>query len=105
MSASSWTHCPRCTAAEVAQLALQAARVQEMYGTVPIAEFDKARSELALERGNLVRREKTFREDYEITGAQDGVVRVDYAGTCTECGLQLLFNDVHPLPGFAPASP
>jgi len=43
--------------------------------------------------------ERTFREDYEIYGASDGTVKVDYGGSCTECGLSLSFNHEHEIPG------
>lgn len=33
-----------------------------------------------------------FREDYEIYGAETGVVTVSYSGACCLCGLSLCFE-------------
>jgi hypothetical protein len=40
---------------------------------------------------------KTFREDYEIYGAQDGVVKVSYSGHCSRCGSGLDFKAEYPI--------
>ena len=39
-----------------------------------------------------------FREDYEIYGAETGVVTVSYSGVCRQCGLSLHFEDRKPIP-------
>jgi hypothetical protein len=41
----------------------------------------------------------TFREDYEIYGAEDGTVTVTYSGSCQSCGLSLSFRDDREIPG------
>lgn len=38
-------------------------------------------------------------EDYEITGADTGIVTVGYSGSCTVCKLSLDFTETHPIPG------
>lgn len=96
MGASNYAICMRCVArareAEAAQLALLMAD----YGKIPIAEFDAARAAV-----KPVREQEftTFREDYEIYGASDGTVIVDYYGGCGKCGLKLSFRDEHPIEG------
>jgi hypothetical protein len=68
---------------------------------VPVDEFDKARQSLADDRSQFERRTPTFREDYEIYGAETGTVTVSYSGECTECHLKLSFTEDHPIPGVA----
>jgi hypothetical protein len=41
---------------------------------------------------------RTFREDYEIYGAAEGAVTVDYCGDCHVCGLSLSFEYRKALP-------
>jgi hypothetical protein len=99
MSADKWAYCPRCTQQGQTKLDKRAAAVQASYGKVPVEEFDEARRQHAGAVNVFERRERTFREDYEITGADTGVVTVGYSGSCTRCGLRLDFTDVHPIPG------
>lgn len=76
------------------------ADVQALYGKVPLEQFDRARLTLT----NLASDSKdTFRENYEIYGAQTGVVTVSYSGKCQVCQLSLRFEETHPLPGFGAA--
>jgi len=42
---------------------------------------------------------ESFREDYEIYGADEGTVTVSYSGSCTKCRLSLSFEDDHPIEG------
>lgn len=57
-----------------------------LYGTIPVDEFDIARDSLVEPRSaDFV----TFREDYEFSGADEGVVYADYRGACTSCGLSV----------------
>lgn len=98
MSADNWTKCPRCTERAAAELKKIEDAVDALYGTVPVEEFDAARAMLEKKREKNVNREETFREDYEIFGAEDGVVTVGYRGACTACGLTLSFEENHPIP-------
>jgi hypothetical protein len=83
MSADNWATCPRCLHAAETASANEREAVNAMYGTVPIAEFDRRRAELTDIDPEQYR---TFREDYEIYGAESGTVVVDYRGGCAACG-------------------
>jgi hypothetical protein len=96
MSASNWAVCPRCLARAKAAEARKLAGVMASYGKVPVAEFDAARA--AIEPVHP-RDLAAFREDYEITGAEDGAVTVSYGGSCGTCGLSLSFSETRPIPG------
>ena len=99
MSADNWAHCPRCTRRAADVLNERAVAVQASYGKVPVNEFDEARRQYAEAVKAFEHRSATFREDYEITGAADGVVLVEYSGSCAKCHLSLDFSDVHIIPG------
>lgn len=99
MSADNWAHCPRCTRIKLAEFDEQDAAIQAAYGVIPIVEFDKAREELAANKVAFENRQRTFREDYEFYGAEEGVVTVNYSGSCGECGLKLKFSESRPIPG------
>ncbi len=96
MSASNWAICPRCLARAKAEEARQLAEVMQKYGQIPVQEFDTARA--AINPVDLYKL-TTFREDYEIYGADQGIVHVSYDGSCRTCGLCLSFNDERPIPG------
>lgn len=84
MSASNWCVCPRCFAEATEAARVERERVMGLYGTVPVEEFDKARS--ALEEPDP-ESYQTFREDYEFYGADQRLVEASYKGECTRCGL------------------
>lgn len=71
--------------------------VAAMYGVASVEEFDAARADLELAKREGIREEhdETFREDYEIYGAQTGTVKVRYKGGCEVCGLSLSFEHEH----------
>lgn len=97
MSADNWAKCPRCKAnrikaADVAQDAARAA-----YGKVDVAEFERLRAHADGLSANVETGTDTFRESYEVYGAEQGEVVVGYAGRCTVCGLALTFEHRHPL--------
>jgi hypothetical protein len=95
VSADNWAICPRCVARWHTEVETEQARVDDLYGLVPVAEFDEAR--LALQAKKATTHEPTFREDYEIYGAEDGEVVATYSGGCAACGLRLEFRHAHPL--------
>ena len=101
MSADNWARCPRCLQDAENALAAQGAEVDAAYGKVSVEEFDRMRDALyrAREHINGENAYRSFREDYEITGAENGEVEVTYSGECNKCGLKLKFNDSHPIPG------
>ena len=93
MSADNWTQCPRCLKRRGMEAENKAVQVDAAYGNVPVGEFDKLRSELADLRSYPI--DNTFREDYEILGAEDGTVEVRYSGSCGTCNLRTEFKHSH----------
>lgn len=89
MSADNWTTCPRCHSDALSQRAKLSRRVQDEYGKIPIADWDKlrARAELPIDTNT------TFREDWEIGLDEAGEFYVSYRGACSVCGLT--FNFTH----------
>jgi hypothetical protein len=74
-------------------------RVDASYGQVPVDEFDRVRAALAQQRKDAEGAPKTFRETWQIYGADEGVVTVVYVGSCTICKLNLEFTEDHEIPG------
>lgn len=85
MSADNWAVCPRCLHEAGQRLEALQEHVRAQYGKVPMEEWDEISTALTEE----VDEEKyqTFREDYEIFGAETGVLQIRYKGRCTFCGL------------------
>ncbi len=102
MSADNWADCPRCTQRGQAKLDERQAAINAVYGKMSVELFDEIRRDHAGDVKAFEQRERTFREDYEIDGAEDGIVKVSYHGQCTKCGLALTFTDEHPIPGAYP---
>ena len=98
MSASKWAICPRCVKRAEAARAAQIAATGASYGKVPEQEYAEAVKAI---RDVNPEDYRTFREDYEIYGAKDGEVTVDYGGSCETCGASLRFTDHHAIPGEA----
>jgi hypothetical protein len=84
VSADNWTTCPRCEENARRRYEEEDERVAAMYGVVSPAQYAAARDRLVATDLALG---ETFREDYEVYGASDGEVHVDYRGKCTVCGL------------------
>lgn len=98
MSASNWAKCPRCTARARKEVEARAEQLQAGYGQLTKDEY------MAIVHAPVPeilgsRPPHTFREDYEIHGAETGTVTVGYGGSCTECGLTLNFEHEHPIEG------
>jgi len=97
MSADNWALCPRCTDqlerdvvdAERAEIAADDAN--------NLTAWREAHERTVEARLALHAAKSTFREDYEIYGADDGTVIVTYGGECQTCGLDLEFRHEHPL--------
>ena len=96
MSADNWAICPRCVKRAEAARAQQVAVTGASYGKVPEQEYAEA---VAAIKDVRAADYQTFREDYEIYGAEDGAVTVDYSGNCGTCGLSLDFKVRKPIPG------
>jgi hypothetical protein len=93
VSASNWARCPRCARRTAAVLERRAAEIRAKYGKVSVEEFEQMSRRLQESRDALAETfHPTFREDYEIYGAETGTVKVSYSGGCVECGLRLDFK-------------
>jgi hypothetical protein len=100
MSADSWTSCPSCTGAENNKRDLRRdeleAQLADAYGTLTLNEYEKLRGFVLEALAGLDKTraadEPTFREDYEIYGAEEGTVQVSYSGRCEKCGLSVAFD-------------
>lgn len=91
MSADNWALCPRCVDnANTNQQELQS-RVIEEYGKLPLTEWENLRklANAGVDKEVFT----TFREDYEIYGADTGTITINYSGTCTICGLSVQYDD------------
>ena len=99
MSANNWAKCPRCQLALDGTVKALAQRLTDAYGNVPVAEYTDLQNKLAEAIAHASRGHATFREDYEIYGAETGTVTVAYGGNCSECGLTLSFREDKPIPG------
>lgn len=79
MSADNWAVCPRCIKMAYEKAV---ADFKTTFGYTPPKE------QILVEPKNC----HTFREDYEIDGAEEGEVVVYYKGHCSNCQLRLEFN-------------
>jgi len=101
MSADNWAVCPRCSARRQQAAQRLWDDAANAYGVVTRDEYERlcnTAAEHALHEVNDdLTANRTFREDYEITGAADGEIVINYSGRCTECNLSLAFEHRHPL--------
>lgn len=88
MSARSWEICPRCLKNAQTNHEAAVAAVQKMYGRIPAEDFEEAEKKLKPVDPEEFR---TFRENYEIYGAQTGLITLSYSGECQDCDLQFSF--------------
>lgn len=93
MSADNWTQCPRCLKRRAIEIENKTAQTAAAYGKVTVERFDQMRAELESLRTDHI--DNTFREDYEIFGAEDGTVEVRYRGACGTCNLRMEFGHSH----------
>jgi hypothetical protein len=104
VSANNWTTCYACQTrradADDERIAEQRKLIEDAYGQVSQEEYDslRGRVEAAIAEIKAAPLGRTFREDYEIYGAETGVVTVSYGGSCTVCGYGTSFEDQHPIP-------
>jgi hypothetical protein len=104
MSADNWTDCPQCRRRAKAEHLAAEQHLREVYGTVPIEEYEDLQSNLKVLADRVVdldgrNPEQSLREDYEIYGAEEGIVTVSYRGHCSLCGLGLDFKQEVPFTG------
>lgn len=90
MSADNWAECPRCRYNEETRVAELQMRATKAYGVLSVEDFDAMRAEAAkpIDENALI----TFREDYEFYGAEEGDIKIRYAGECMTCGLKAEFT-------------
>jgi hypothetical protein len=93
MSDDNWAICPKCLDIAQHEAAKEHRRIMDLYGSVPVEEFDKLRDALKPIEPETYR---TFREDYEFYGAVSGEITASYSGHCTVCDLGLDFEDKRP---------
>ncbi len=94
MSADNWAICPRCVAEAEALTAVLLGKAEAAYGVVPAEEYKQLFAEANVEVDEEDYR--TFREDYEFYGAEDGTITASYSGHCQNCNLGVDFNHTHP---------
>lgn len=100
MSADNIATCPRCTRRHEKDVRDSDERVKAAYGTVPLDEWMKMQADHdVLANESMHQTFRTFREDYEITGVEDGEIEVEYRGRCNVCDLRVSFTDTHPVEG------
>jgi len=93
VSADNWAVCPRCEKLRQEGLAAERATLDLAYGTVPLVVFDAMRAELEAKLAEHPQR--TFREDYEFYGIDEGTLGVSYRGSCKTCGLSFTLSQEH----------
>ena len=120
MSADDWSVCPRCKNEAVRAAEELQQEADSLWGADRILwqmAHDKAQAAVAdLRNWDTGNSEEhcTFREDYEIYGAETGTITVVYRGCCTRsyaeqvaqtpytkasgCGARLEFTHEHPIP-------
>jgi hypothetical protein len=102
MSADRWStcfHCCRTAKNGVAAVHEDYKRqLGEAYGQIPLDEYRLLEAEAqaavmaAQDKLSEIRDNTTFREDWDITGADEGTVCISYAGSCSVCGARVTFN-------------
>jgi Na+-transporting NADH:ubiquinone oxidoreductase subunit NqrF len=90
MSASNWAECHGCTVKAQRKAEESLAAAQASYGKVSAEEYERLRSQA--QELFQVKPEQTFREDWEIYGAETGTVTVSYSGGCSKCGASASFE-------------
>jgi len=101
MSADNWAVCPKCQHDREKKALDMEEAVVEAYGKVPVGEFDALRAAADQARAEADNAEdhnefRTFREDYEIYGAEGGEILVTYSGGCSNCRTSTKFTYAHP---------
>lgn len=90
MSADNWAICPRCRDERALQIQVAQEDVDAKYGHVTIEQFDQLRASVRALKDRPL--ERSFREDYEFYGAEDGEVTASYRGQCSKCQLTCRFE-------------
>jgi hypothetical protein len=65
-------------------------RTNKTYGLIPLDQWlENVKSIEKIDPGEY----RTFREDYGLSGADEGTICVSYHGQCSNCGLEVTFNE------------
>lgn len=99
MGADRWSRCPRCWRRANQDLVNRQVGLNASYGKVSLQEWVKESESLARETDLLDEMNETFRQSWDFSGLTDGVVHVEYSGSCTVCKLVLEFEEDHVIPG------
>ncbi len=99
MAADNWTRCPRCIKKIQERIYTQEVAIENAYGNVSLEIFDEMRATVAKAHWELQSNAGDFREDYRISGADEGLVVIRYSGSCRKCKLSVEFKTEHPIPG------
>ena len=97
MSADNWTKCPRCLRRHRKEVDNAFAKAAKSYGLVKRETYEGLKKEAL--RLDSQAPKNTFREDYEISGVEDGAVELAYSGVCDVCSLSVRFNHEEPIGG------
>lgn len=97
MSADNWAKCPKCKENQDAAVDKAVEELKDSYGKISLEEYRALSDQVDALRDQrdddrLSWKVDTFREDWEICGAEDGIVTIGYGGHCTVCGLSVEFN-------------
>lgn len=95
MSADNWAQCPKCLAEAAEEIEAMEKNVRDAYGNVDVDTFDDMRNDLATlcDAQNEYNFKRTFREDYEFYGADEGALHISYRGGCTVCDCSLTIDE------------
>jgi hypothetical protein len=100
MSADRWSKCPKCRDTKTAEIEKFEKLVDEAYGKVTAEKFKELNNQLSAMRAEAFKASErngySFREDWEVTESEDGVVEINYSGSCNICKLQTSFKHRHP---------
>lgn len=97
MSADSWSICPRCRLRHEANAKRLIAEANAAYGTLEVTAWKALDAEARAAGAPYA--ETDLREDYELSGADEGEVTVSYSCFCQKCALASDFRHSHTIEG------
>lgn len=95
MSADNWAKCPRCADTDTAEIKELENDLRDSYGKVSLEEYENLQTQIEEAKYQIKQNsaKATFREDYEIYGAETGILTISYRGVCNMCGLSNKINE------------
>lgn len=93
-------YCPRCSKNHREKVEKKREEVRKAYGQVSMEVWEKMRLELEKMRLGFdeLQNEMTgrsFRQESDFYGPEDGVITLKYYGRCQDCGLTVRFDHTH----------